>query len=266
MASPPNDIPDPSNGPEGQDNLPALVTDATRTASHGAMIYKPGQGYWVRVLTAVAILGLVLSGAAWLWKQVEALPVPLVAHTLTINEPADRVQPGAAVALLSSPAGRNATPETSQKIGSATVARVVGSGDKRSVIEVTGLALDPGHRLAEVVAARVGPEESGAFFQIGSTTGVPKFQIVWVQAAVAGSAALAGLLFIYWLVGRRQRSVDFLIATDAEMKKVNWSTRKNIIDSTIVVVSACFLIAGFLFIIDLLFKTIFQAIGVLESI
>lgn len=30
-------------------------------------IYKPGQGYWVRVLSAVGLGALILATAAWAW-------------------------------------------------------------------------------------------------------------------------------------------------------------------------------------------------------
>ena len=49
------------------------------------------------------------------------------------------------------------------------------------------------------------------------------------------------------------------------MKKVNWSTRKEVIGSTWVVVVACFLIAAFLFSIDFVFAMFFRAIKVLET-
>jgi preprotein translocase SecE subunit len=61
---------------------------------------------------------------------------------------------------------------------------------------------------------------------------------------------LVGLWTIFRYVGTKPSSVEFLIATDEEMRKVNWSTRKIIIDSTKVVVIATFLIAGLIFIFD----------------
>ena len=44
-------------------------------------------------------------------------------------------------------------------------------------------------------------------------------------------------------------NVDFLIATDSEMKKVNWTSRKELIGSTKVVIIFMFLIALFLFVV-----------------
>lgn len=84
----------------------------------------------------------------------------------------------------------------------------------------------------------------------------------------AGMAVLFGGFFAalaYWLIGVRARTVDFLINTDLEMKKVNWSTRREVVGSTTVVLGAAFLIAGFCFGFDLAFATLFDWIGVLET-
>jgi len=64
-------------------------------------------------------------------------------------------------------------------------------------------------------------------------------------------------------VGVKPKTVDFLIATDGEMKKVNWSTKKVIRDSTYVVIGATFLIAGVIALADIVLFKFFQAIGVL---
>jgi len=76
--------------------------------------------------------------------------------------------------------------------------------------------------------------------------------------------ALAYGLFTYFLMNRAQ-SVDFLIATDSEMKKVNWTSRKELMGSTKVVILFMFIIAIFLFVMDLLFGYFFWMIGVLKS-
>src|SRR5438876_5472225 len=59
---------------------------------------------------------------------------------------------------------------------------------------------------------------------------------VYVQASAAVALmALAGWL-AYSLIGRKPKVVEFMIATESEMKKVNWSSRKEIIGSTWVVI------------------------------
>ncbi|HZZ41852.1 MAG TPA: preprotein translocase subunit SecE [Tepidisphaeraceae bacterium] len=68
-----------------------------------------------------------------------------------------------------------------------------------------------------------------------------------------------------WFAMNRTTSVDFLIATDSEMKKVNWTSREELIGSTKVVVLFMFLIAFFLFGIDIFFGYFFYFIDVLKS-
>ena len=76
--------------------------------------------------------------------------------------------------------------------------------------------------------------------------------------------ALAGVM-IWWVVGVHRRSVDFLIATDGEMKKVNWSSKRELIASTKVVIVVTVMMAVVLFLVDLGFMRFFQWIGVLRS-
>jgi len=72
--------------------------------------------------------------------------------------------------------------------------------------------------------------------------------------------AVLGLI-TFWLVNR-PKSADFLISTEGEMKKVSWSSKKEIIGSTKVVIVTTLLMAGLLFAVDILFANIFQWIGV----
>jgi preprotein translocase SecE subunit len=69
----------------------------------------------------------------------------------------------------------------------------------------------------------------------------------------------------YALVGRKPKSVDFLIATEGEMKKVNWSSKKEIRGSTLVVIGLTVVIAVIIAILDLLYAQLFQLVEVLES-
>jgi len=68
----------------------------------------------------------------------------------------------------------------------------------------------------------------------------------------------------YWFTNKPS-TVDFLIATDSEMKKVNWTTRKELIGSTKIVILFMFLIALYLFVCDLLFGGFFHVINVLKT-
>jgi len=70
--------------------------------------------------------------------------------------------------------------------------------------------------------------------------------------------------FIAWKLMNKPTNVDFLIATDSEMKKVNWTSRKDLIGSTKVVVIFMALMAVFLFVCDVLFSELFKLIHVLK--
>jgi len=137
-------------------------------------IYKPGQGYWVRVLTATMIGVLFLAAAAWLMGQ-----ATLVAE------------------------------------------RLRGANGERTI------------------------------------------QPVVLQALVAGIVLIIGAGVAYYAAAMSKRFVDFLIATDGEMKKVNWSTGKDIRMSTLVVIFASVVLSGVLFAVDFGFQWFFSAIGVL---
>jgi len=58
---------------------------------------------------------------------------------------------------------------------------------------------------------------------------------------------------------------DFLIATDSEMKKVNWTTQKELMGSTKIVIAFVFVMALVLFCYDLFFQMIFYFLGVLKA-
>jgi len=60
------------------------------------------------------------------------------------------------------------------------------------------------------------------------------------------------MLWVSWRVINWPAFADFLIATEAEMNKVSWTTRRRLIQDTIVVLVAVFLMAGFLFVVDII--------------
>ncbi len=131
-------------------------------------IYKKGQGYWTRLMTAIALGLIVLLGVVWMW---DLLATVRVGFAQTVY-----VQAGAAVV----------------------------------VIAVFG----------------------------------------WLG---------------YYLVGLKPKVVDFMIATEGEMKKVSWSDRKELIGSTKVVIFFTALMATLLFMVDMIFMTFFNTIGVLRG-
>ena len=85
------------------------------------------------------------------------------------------------------------------------------------------------------------------------------------QLAMGISLAFFALAaFFAWRAMNKPSNVDFLVATDSEMKKVNWTSRKDLIGSTKVVIVFMFLIALILFLIDIVFSYFFYLIKVLQ--
>jgi preprotein translocase SecE subunit len=58
---------------------------------------------------------------------------------------------------------------------------------------------------------------------------------------------------------------DFLIATEAELNKVSWTSRKRLVQDTIVVLTTVVLMTIFLFVVDILWGLLLSRVGVLQS-
>ena len=84
-----------------------------------------------------------------------------------------------------------------------------------------------------------------------------------IALIVAGIFALLFAAFA-WRMMNKPGNVDFLIATDSEMKKVNWTSKRELFGSTKVVIIFMFTIAIILFVLDLMFNTLFYWIRVLR--
>lgn len=101
-----------------------------------------------------------------------------------------------------------------------------------------------------------------AAFLSDELTIVTQNEYVQYLVPVIGMLALGIVLFR--LVGQNKRVVDFLIATEGEMKKVNWSSRREIIGATKVVIFTMLAIGLILFVVDVFFIYFFDLIGVLR--
>jgi len=83
---------------------------------------------------------------------------------------------------------------------------------------------------------------------------------IWLETLLpVGLCATIGGL-IAWLVNKPSMA-DFLIAAEGEVKKVSWSTRKELTASTIVVIFVMLAIAMLLAVVDFVFVWFFQKIG-----
>lgn len=86
----------------------------------------------------------------------------------------------------------------------------------------------------------------------------------WVRYLVP-VVLLAGLgYFVFRLVGQSRSTVDFMILTEGEMKKVNWSTRREVFGATRVVIVTVLALASILFAVNLLFIFLFESMKVLR--
>ncbi len=132
----------------------------------GFAIYKPGQGYWTRVVSAVGASVLVLAFVAWLWDELSQ----------------------------------------------------ISDESTRSIVQIS---------------------------------------------VVLGLIVGAGIALFF--VMNKVRIVDFFIATDSEMRKVNWPTRHEIIGSTWVVVIGTLIMAGLLWAVNLGFFYLFEKIGIIQT-
>jgi len=241
----------------------------------GLGIYKHGKGYWVRTMTAIAAGVLTFATAAWVWQQMTRVEAPTIAFDIRVQAIEGEL-PGVGDSVLLTQPGDPTVNPAPVAYGSAAVQEVItADGVTRLRIEeptfavlteppFTAVAPD----LRTVGSARGVITEGESFSAVVPNTGgvqpVRMFPQIYIQAGAAGLALLIGGGLTYWLVGSKPRTAEFLIDTDAEMRRVNWSTKREIKASTATVIVASLLIAVFLTIVDLMFKTFFEAIGVLD--
>jgi preprotein translocase SecE subunit len=114
-------------------------------------------------------------------------------------------------------------------------------------------------------APRLGPDESAAGFTAlvyhyagpgtpGEMSRIARFLIV--------ATLLAPLAVLAWWLMNRARHAQFLVDTDAEMKKVNWASWPELIGSTRVVIFFMLATAAALFIYDTLYHQAFYSMSV----
>lgn len=131
-------------------------------------IYKPGQGYWVRLMSAYGLGILVALGLAWMWDELNGVVL---------------------------------------------------------------FGLEPTY-------TRVG--------------------VALIIVAVFG--------WLGWMIiGTRRRTVEFLVATEGEMRKVNWSSRREIDLSTRAVIGLTIFTALFCWCFDIVFAQLFRWMTVLRT-
>ena len=95
---------------------------------------------------------------------------------------------------------------------------------------------------------------------------IGRLEPIYTQA-ITFVVVFAGFFWLgYYLIGRKPKTVDFLIATENEMKKVNWSSRREIRGSTLVVIGLTVIVALIIAVLDyLIYTPLFKWINVLET-
>jgi preprotein translocase SecE subunit len=243
-------------------------------------VYKPGQGYWTRVLSVCGAGAIILAGVIFLWTQFQTLghaggavsrqraelTKHLVGWAAENKNPLASLKNGIVQISTAAPATQPAVAQ------SPTFVIRDGAGQSFTLTadqfmaaanyEGTGVPeVDPGARLYGAPISAI---------LNGDTVSIPTLpDFLWrsrlaIQAAAA-AVILLGATGLLWWVFNKPRVVDFLIATEAEMKKVNWPTRREIIGSTWVVICGSFMMAILLFGIDVVFAWLFTQIHILQS-
>jgi len=229
-------------------------------------MYKLGQGYWMRVMTALFVGVLILAGAGWGWGQGGAVRLPARSWTMSLIDTQIGAEGNPSVGDTVILMGYVGASEEMQEIGRATVEEFVPDRGSTSTITVgtfdSELTRDTAGDSERVVVGNMDLPTMSA--SVRSATSTPIFPVQYLQTGIAGGILLVGSLFLYWFVGLARKPVEFLIATDGEMKKVNWTSYREVKGSTIVVIVATFLIAGLLYLVDMGFSFLFSAMGVLE--
>jgi preprotein translocase subunit SecE len=80
---------------------------------------------------------------------------------------------------------------------------------------------------------------------------------LWIVTLVPVAIFVGTSVLLYWLLNKPSVA-DFLIAAEGELKKVNWSSRKEIAVSTIVVIIVVAAMAVLLGATDLVFLFVFK--------
>jgi len=134
-------------------------------------------------------------------------------------------------------------------------------------------------RPASSSAFRLYKPGQGAYVRWGSAAGagvvavgfiaflqeqLTRFQNEWIEYLVPAGVLVILAYLIFLALGKSPSVVDFMVATEGEMKKVNWSTRREVLGATKVVIATVIALGMILFVVDIFFMAFFEGIGVLR--
>ncbi|PQO31865.1 preprotein translocase subunit SecE [Bremerella cremea] len=97
--------------------------------------------------------------------------------------------------------------------------------------------------------------------QLAAYTAMVQYKL---EYAIPGVLVAVGFWVAYRLINW-PTFADFLIAVEAEMNKVTWPSKAELWRSVIVVIALIFILALLLFTFDLLWITVFKAIGLIPN-
>ena len=228
-------------------------------------VYKPGQGYWTRVLTALGVAILVLTGAFWFANDVVGLFVvaPKVSWPTT--------DLGAQLAAWGKAGGNDIAglqgirgitlnkPTATFTISDQAHSYDLKADELRKAIDFSGAGSKSITPMPAVPTDGY-IREGVIWFQMPPTWA--SRNLIYIQLICAGVIILGFALLLWWTLNR-PRIVEFAIATEAEMRKVNWPTRYEVLGSTWVVICGTLIFAVFLFGCDSVFTWFFQYIRIL---
>jgi preprotein translocase subunit SecE len=80
---------------------------------------------------------------------------------------------------------------------------------------------------------------------------------LWISTMVPSGLFVVLALLIFWLVNK-PTVADFMISSEGELKKVSWSTRREIAVSTLIVIIVVAVMAILLFATDMFFQVFFN--------
>ena len=80
---------------------------------------------------------------------------------------------------------------------------------------------------------------------------------IWLYTLVPSGVCAAIALLIFWLVNK-PNIADFMIAAEGEIKKVSWSSRREIVASTTIVIGVVLSMGVMLVGVDALFRGLFE--------
>ena len=86
---------------------------------------------------------------------------------------------------------------------------------------------------------------------------------IWIQTFVPVGLFIALAILVFLMINK-PKIADFMIAAEGEVKKVSWSSRKEIAISTFIVIVVVICVSLLLLFTDFFFQFFFRAIHLLE--